>query len=50
VVHLWFHPHNLITGPSTATLLEAVLSEVATLRDAGKIQVLTQNQYCREMA
>jgi peptidoglycan/xylan/chitin deacetylase (PgdA/CDA1 family) len=48
VVHLWLHPHNLITGPSTATLLEQVLAEVATMRDGGQVRVLTQRDYCRE--
>jgi hypothetical protein len=46
VVHLWLHPHNLITGPATAPVLAAVLAEVARLRDQGKIQVLTQQDYC----
>lgn len=51
VVHLWLHPHNLITGPGTAAVLAAVLAEVATLRDRGRIEVLTQRAYCeRQLA
>ena len=48
VVHLWLHPHNLITGPGTAALLEQVLAEAAAMRDRGEIRVLTQRDYCRE--
>jgi hypothetical protein len=46
VVHLWLHPHNLITGPSTAPVLAQVLAEVAKLRDRGELEVLTQRGYC----
>ncbi|MFL6721076.1 MAG: hypothetical protein ACJ8FT_04625 [Sphingomonas sp.] len=49
VVHLWLHPHNLITGPGTESLLEAVVKEVAAMREAGRVRVLTQRDYCREM-
>ncbi len=49
VVHLWLHPHNLITGPGTAPVLGRVLAEVARLRDAGRIQVLTQADYCDQL-
>ena len=47
VVHLWLHPHNLITGPGTAPVLATVLAEVARLRDQGTIEVLTQRDYCQ---
>jgi peptidoglycan/xylan/chitin deacetylase (PgdA/CDA1 family) len=36
VVHLWLHPHNFATGPGTAPVLAAVLSDVARLRDRGR--------------
>lgn len=48
VVHLWLHPHNLITGPSTAALLDSVLAEVVQMRDRGQVRVLTQRDFCRE--
>jgi peptidoglycan/xylan/chitin deacetylase (PgdA/CDA1 family) len=48
VVHLWLHPHNLITGPGTAELLDQILTEVAALRNAAKLRVVTQQQYCEE--
>jgi len=46
IVHLWLHPHNLITGPGTAEMLAEALGHVARLRDEGAIEVLTQRQYC----
>jgi len=49
VVHLWLHPHNLITAPDTEPLLEAVLADVAAMCDAGRIRVVTQRDYCREV-
>lgn len=50
VVHLWLHPHNLVTGPGTASVLADVLAEVARLRDRGSIEVLTQRAYCERLA
>lgn len=50
VVHLWLHPHNLITGAGTAEVLENVLGEVARLRNSGRIEVMTQHDYCRREA
>ena len=49
VAHLWLHPHNLLTAPDTAQLLESVLAEVAAMRDAGRIKVVTQRDYCQEI-
>lgn len=48
VVHLWFHPHNLITAPDMADSLERVLAEVAQAQSAGWLKVMTQEEYCRE--
>lgn len=50
VVHLWTHPHNFITGPGTEPVLDAVLAEVARLRDRGRIEVMTQRALCERMA
>ena len=50
IVHLWLHPHNLITGPGTGNVLSDVLAHVARLRDAGSLEVLTQQGYCERMA
>lgn len=50
VVHLWLHPHNIITGPETLPLLARVLRDVARLRDAGRLEVATQASYCRTLA
>jgi hypothetical protein len=49
IVHLWLHPHNLITAPDTAASLERVLADVAEMRASGDIRVMTQEQYCREL-
>ncbi|MFL6727006.1 MAG: hypothetical protein ACJ8FS_10910 [Sphingomicrobium sp.] len=48
VVHLWLHPHNLITAPATESLLQRVLAEVADMRDSGQLRIVTQRDYCRE--
>lgn len=50
IVHLWLHPHNLITGPGTAAVLADVLGDVARLRDRGAIEVMTQRDYCERAA
>jgi hypothetical protein len=46
IIHLWLHPHNLITGPGTASVLSDVLAYVARLRDQGSLEVMTQRDYC----
>jgi peptidoglycan/xylan/chitin deacetylase (PgdA/CDA1 family) len=46
VVHLWLHPHNLITAPDTGRPLEAVLEHAARRRDEGRLRILTQQRYC----
>lgn len=49
VAHIWLHPHNLIDGPGTAERLEDVLADAARLRDAGRLKMVTQAQYCADM-
>jgi hypothetical protein len=49
VVHLWLHPHNLITAPSTTDVLDRVLAEVAEAQMRGELRVETQESYCRRM-
>jgi peptidoglycan/xylan/chitin deacetylase (PgdA/CDA1 family) len=46
VVHLWLHPHNIISGPGTFDVLARVLAHVARLRDRGLITIETQQGYC----
>jgi hypothetical protein len=41
VAHLWFHPHNFLSGPRTERLLLGILADVAKLREAGDIEVVT---------
>lgn len=45
VVHLWLHPHNIISAPTTFTVLRSVLRHVARLRDAGAIEIKTQRRF-----
>ena len=46
VVHLVTHPHNFIDGQDQFEMLEKILRIVADYRHQGKLQVLTQHQYC----
>lgn len=48
VIHLWLHPHNIVTSPSTYHALEKVVSLIARHRDRGGLRVLTQAQYARD--
>jgi hypothetical protein len=47
VVHLWFHPHNLIDGPTGLEVLADILRYATKRRDAGDLDILTQLDYCR---
>jgi peptidoglycan/xylan/chitin deacetylase (PgdA/CDA1 family) len=47
VAHLWLHPHNLISGPSTLETLRTVIAHAAAMRDRGLIEVRTQIGHCR---
>lgn len=49
VVHFWTHPENLVSAPATHDLLRGILAEVSRLRDAGRCEVLTQEQFCRRV-
>lgn len=50
VIHLWTHPHNFITGNKQYKLFENILKIVSEARDERKINILTQNEYCRMIA
>ncbi len=50
IAHFWVHPENLAYSPDTAALLETILREVARLRDANQIEVITQFDYCQRHA
>jgi len=47
--HLWFHPFNLGTSPRMFDALEQILRLVSTMREQGKIQVLTMEQAARRI-
>lgn len=45
VVHYWLHPENIATAPATLDLLRRMVEVVATRRDRGRCEVLTQAGY-----
>jgi peptidoglycan/xylan/chitin deacetylase (PgdA/CDA1 family) len=47
VVHAWMHPHNIVTAPSTFDVLSGVVDAVCRARDRGRLEVVTQETYCR---
>jgi peptidoglycan/xylan/chitin deacetylase (PgdA/CDA1 family) len=49
VAHLWFHPHNIISGPETIDTLSDILAAVVRMQDAGQIVVQTQAEYARQI-
>jgi hypothetical protein len=48
VAHLWTHPHNFISAPSTLTVFEKILQRVAKLRDSHGLTIQTQQDYVTE--
>ena len=45
VVHIWMHPHNFINGRDQYELFEKCLSTLKEFSDAGKISIMTQEEY-----
>ncbi|MEA3015736.1 MAG: hypothetical protein QOI38_458 [Sphingomonadales bacterium] len=50
VAHFWTHPENIASAPATLRNLEAVVEEAAAMRRAGRIEIMTQIDYCRTLA
>ena len=50
VVHMWLHPHNLITGKNQVQLFNRVLQSVAQRQSQGSLSVLTMGQYCQQFS
>ena len=48
VVHMWLHPHNLITGKNQFQLFTRVLKSVAQRQERGSLSVITMNEYCTQ--
>jgi hypothetical protein len=48
VVHLWMHPHNLITGINQMQLFEKCIEVLYSEIQKGRISLMTQNDYCRD--
>ena len=46
IVHIWLHPHNLITGHKQLLLLEELLSIAEKMITDGKVNVMTQEEFC----
>ena len=46
VVHLWLHPENIASAPRTMILLRAMVALAARYRDAGRCEIITQQEYC----
>lgn len=52
-VHMWFHPHNLITAPSMRPAFTLIMKEVGDLVKGGYLNNLTMSDidfFCREGA
>lgn len=47
VVHLWFHPHNLIDGPTGLEVLADILRVAVKRRELGDLDIVTQLDYCK---
>jgi peptidoglycan/xylan/chitin deacetylase (PgdA/CDA1 family) len=47
VAHFWTHPENIASNPPTLANLIAIVEECVRARDAGKIRVVDQEQWCR---
>ena len=50
VAHIWSHPHNFITAPSTLDCFRRILQEAARLRNLGHLVIKTQAQYAEELS
>ena len=42
-VHMWFHPHNLITAPAMKDAFVEIMREVSVLSRAGDLAILTMD-------
>ena len=43
-VHMWFHPHNLITAPAMQSAFEQIMNEVGQLVRSGDMASLTMSE------
>ena len=48
-LNLWFHPHNIISAPSTFNVLKKVIIHANKMRDKGKLNIITQASYCKKI-
>lgn len=50
VAHFWTHPENIASAPATLSNLRAIVEEAAAMRREGRIEIVTQLDYCRARA
>ena len=44
-LNLWFHPHNILSAPSTYDVLKEIVYEAYKMRENGKLNIITQKNY-----
>jgi hypothetical protein len=49
VFHLWFHPHNIVDEPGGLATVERICAVAASLRDAGRIDVVTMGALAKRL-
>ena len=49
VAHFWTHPENVATAPATLDNLEDIVALAARYRDEGRIETMTQRDYCERL-
>lgn len=48
-LNLWFHPHNIISAPSTFDVLKEVIFYANKMRENGKLNIITQKDYVKKI-
>ena len=44
-LNLWFHPHHILSAPSTHDVLKEIVYEAYKMRENGKLNIITQKNY-----
>lgn len=50
IVHYWTHPENIASAPQTLDVLRSIIEEAARMREQGKIEIVTQYDYCNNLS
>jgi len=48
-LNLWFHPHNILSAPSTFDVLKKIILEAYKMREKGKLNIITQKRYVEKV-